>query len=315
MSVKRVRDLADVLRAAGVPVVEEKFTKGTFAGKSWQNVAYQGRDFADMRHIMWHHDASGKGPSAGVDDWIMYGFEGSVAANAWVCLGCNGEHEVGAWHLFASGQVWHAGKGGPGWGIAQDAMNSYAFGIEVDHTSGESWKPKAKQQQLAMLRKGTAAMCDAYGLDPEPALLFHRTWTDGGVDGVPTLPTKGRKTDIDGLTLNKERAAVKALLAPPAPAPAPEPAPKPEPVKPKVRLNYVQPGCRNSDVRIVKEALKREGLFRGLNSTGYFGDGMRDAYSAWQRRLGYVGQEANGTPGIKSLTALGAKYGFEVSPR
>jgi hypothetical protein len=53
----------------------------------------------------------------------------------------------------------------------------------------------------------------AYGMDPKPGLLFHKTWTDGGIDGVPTLPTRGRKNDPDGLDLVAERRAVADIIA------------------------------------------------------------------------------------------------------
>jgi len=85
-------------------------------------------------------------------------------------------------------------------------------GIETDHTYGESWAPPKKQAQLASLRLGTAALMKAYGINPTPGLQRHLDWTNGMIDGVPRLPTFGRKNDIDGLDLADERARVAALM-------------------------------------------------------------------------------------------------------
>lgn len=307
-----LREAADVLRAAGIPVVEEKYTHGQYAGKTWSTV---GRDrgygceaFTAFRFIMWHHDASSPGPSASVGEYCKYMSLGP-ACNAWVCLGCNGKHPSGTWHLLAAGRVNHAGEGGPGWGVQRDAMNYQAFGIEVDHTTGESWKPDSKQAQLAMLRKGTAALFKHYRLDPVPGLLFHKTWTDGGIDGVPVLPTRGRKIDIAGLELLHERAAVKGLMG----STPPVPAPKPQPARPVVRLSQVAPGKSNPETLIVKRALIKEGLLRGaFTLTPRYGRGMQRAYRAWQEKLGYTGKAADGVAGLDSLRRLGLKHGFEV---
>lgn len=215
-------DLADVLRAAGVPVIEETYTTGRYKGMSWKQVGFGGQGLREFRHILWHHDASPRGDSPGALDWMKYyASDGSTnltpAAACWVCSGCNGAHAAGTWHVYAAGLSNHAGAGCGGWGVGV-SMNSYSLGVETDHTTGESWDSPKKQQQLAGLRAGTAAILSAYSLDPTPALLFHKTWTDGGVDGVPFARwayeggTRGRKDDIDGLDLLGERATVAALI-------------------------------------------------------------------------------------------------------
>jgi hypothetical protein len=72
-------------------------------------------------------------------------------------------------------------------------------------------------------------------------------------------------------------------------------------------------GGSADDVRIVEDALRREGLL----STSYAGDGSFGtrtvaAYAAWQRRCGYSGDDADGIPGGVTLKRLGSKYGFSV---
>lgn len=195
-----LHDLADILRQANVPVKEMTYTRGPRAGKKWTQVGANNQGLTSFDFIVWHHDASPPGPSYGALEWMMYS-EYSPAASVWVDLD-------GVWHIYCAGLAWHAGRGGPGWGVAQDMMNYHSLGIETDHTTGEPWP----FEQLDSLRRGTAAIMAAYNIDPQPGLLFHKTWTDGGVDGVPTLPTLGRKNDPDGLDLAHEREVVQGLI-------------------------------------------------------------------------------------------------------
>ena len=190
-------DAAKVLRRAGVKVVEEKYTSGQFAGRSWKSVSASGTGYPQLTHVLWHHDASPEGESYGALSWMK---TAGPAANMWVALD-------GTWHVYCAGVSWHAGSGGPGWGVPKDQMNWYAFGVETDHTFGEPWNPR----QLDSLRRGTAALMQHYGI-PSKGLLFHKTWTDGGVDGVPVLPTRGRKNDPDQLNLKRERRRLARLM-------------------------------------------------------------------------------------------------------
>lgn len=212
MARTNIADAADILRAANVPVIEERYTQGPYKGKSWKDVGWQGQSYRDVKFVLWHHDASPTGDSPGALWWMMNNAL-APAGCIWVCSGCNGKHASGTWHLIAGKLSNHAGTGGPGWGIGKDQMNAYAVGIETDHTYGESWAPPKKQAQLMSLRLGTAALMKAYGLNPKPSLLRHLDWTNGLVDGVPRLPTYGRKNDIDGLNLEAERAYVTSLMA------------------------------------------------------------------------------------------------------
>lgn len=78
-----------------------------------------------------------------------------------------------------------------------------------------------------------------------------------------------------------------------------------------VRVSAVQPGNRKplAQVRRVQDALVV------TCSLGYFQDGVFDgstkaAYASWQRKLGYVGKDANGIPDSESLRFLGKTTGF-----
>jgi hypothetical protein len=62
----------------------------------------------------------------------------------------------------------------------------------------------------------------------------------------------------------------------------------------------------------VERALAAEGLLERRFVDGSFGRRTVEAYAAWQRRLHFSGTAADGIPGIKTLTALGARHGFHV---
>lgn len=74
-------------------------------------------------------------------------------------------------------------------------------------------------------------------------------------------------------------------------------------------------GIHEADVRPVELALMAEGLLDDRWARdGAAGSKTRAAYSRWQHRLGFVGADANGIPGPKSLRRLAAEHGFEVTP-
>ena len=180
-------DLADILRAANVPVVEMKYTRGPYSGKSWKQVGFNGRGLTEFRGIMWHHDASPFGDSPGALDWCMY-MGIAPAAAAWI-------DRKGVWHLYAAGLSNHAGVGSSAL-APNNSGNQFYYGIETDHTYGETWS----QPQLDSLRVGTAAIMRAYKLDPAKALEFHKTYAPG------------RKNDPDGVDLGDERRTVAAIM-------------------------------------------------------------------------------------------------------
>jgi hypothetical protein len=214
-----LKDLNKVLKKAGVPVIQEKYTHGPYSGKTWKTVGFNGQGYRAFDFILWHHDASPQGDSPGALEWMKY-MEIAPAGAIWVCSGCNGKHASGTWHLIAAGLSNHAGTGGNDpkrrgntWGVPVDGMNAVALGIETDHTYGERWTGPKKQAQLNSLRRGTAAIMLAYDLNPKPGLMRHLDWTNGLIDGNGRFVTYGRKNDVDGLDLADERRRVKRIMA------------------------------------------------------------------------------------------------------
>jgi spore germination protein YaaH len=105
---------------------------------------------------------------------------------------------------------------------------------------------------------------------------------------------------------------IRKAIAPAPPAPKPTPIPTPKPVVKKVSVALVQPGKKNDQVTVVQNALHRAGFYSG-GATSIFDPNTVKAYSKFQQSLGYKGVDANGSPGITSLTKLGNKYGFTVT--
>jgi LysM repeat protein len=66
-------------------------------------------------------------------------------------------------------------------------------------------------------------------------------------------------------------------------------------------------------VRTVEDALVRAGLLSASAADGHYGTATVTAYAGWQRKCGHTGQAADGIPGLSTLSALAAKYGFRVT--
>jgi len=77
-------------------------------------------------------------------------------------------------------------------------------------------------------------------------------------------------------------------------------------------LRIVEHGQRhpNGSIRNVAFALWEEGLLVPEAVDGYWGRRKREAYAAWQRELGFQGDDADGIPGERSLRELCRRHGF-----
>ncbi|MFJ6617577.1 peptidoglycan-binding protein [Kitasatospora sp. NPDC091335] len=67
------------------------------------------------------------------------------------------------------------------------------------------------------------------------------------------------------------------------------------------------------EVQAVEQALANEGLLERQWVDGSFGTRTVTAYAAWQRRCGYTGADADGTPGHTTLSRLGETHHFSVT--
>lgn len=87
----------------------------------------------------------------------------------------------------------------------------------------------------------------------------------------------------------------------------------------RVDLSRLKVAARQQDesypfgTRQVQRALVAEKMLEE-HRRGLYGPRTKDAYSRWQRHLGFSGSDANGIPGEVSLTKLGNQHGFKVKP-
>ena len=98
----------------------------------------------------------------------------------------------------------------------------------------------------------------------------------------------------------------------------------PPPARVTVSLSKVQAAARRdpglptggktfpTHVLPVEKGLVAEGLLVAQYADGSYGTKTVTAYQGWQHRLGYTGADADGIPGMSSLSKLGAKHGFSV---
>ena len=154
-----VPDLAAVLRAAGLMVVE---TPG------WQTRNHG--PLLGVRTVVCHHTAgpaTGDFPSLPVVRDGRPGLAGPLAQL--------GLARSGIWYTISAGKAWHAGVV-----LQPDYGNEWSIGIEAEATGHDSWP----EVQLASYARGCRALIDHYGLTPARVL---------GHKEVCSPP--GRKTD------------------------------------------------------------------------------------------------------------------------
>ncbi|GAA3956614.1 hypothetical protein GCM10022384_07190 [Streptomyces marokkonensis] len=219
-------------------------------------------------------------------------------------------------HLVGYGRANHAGLGDPdvlraviaerqlpGDNEASTDGNRHFYGFECENLGdGDDPWPDA---QLEAIVRAITAVCRHHGWNARSALR-HLDWQPGKVDP--------RGIDWDDI----EARVTKRLGGKPATAPRPTPS------RPVVDLSQLRAAARSNPsaqgqpvtyagVRTVEAALVDEGLLSKAYSDGHFGTTTVTAYAAWQRRLGYRGQDADGIPGRTSLERLGDRHGFTVT--
>lgn len=132
--------LADVLRNAGLEVVEES---------GWQRRGHG--VMSDVRTIVCHHTGGLKDLRVVKDG--RPGLAGPLA-QFWLS-------QAGVWHVVAAGKCWHAGVVRRG-----EYANEYAIGIEAEATGKDAW-PAVQYQSYA---KGCAALARAFGVTTDHVL-------------------------------------------------------------------------------------------------------------------------------------------------
>lgn len=155
MSGLYLTDMADVIRAAGVPVVEQD---------GWKSRARSSGGYSSGRPwcVMWHHTASSATATAkGDTDYMSFNADTKPIANimmardgaAWVlAAGATNTNGKGVARKFSKGTV------------PADSMNTYAIGMEIQNTGvGQAYSPACIDNCF----KVSIALCRAYGLQPD----------------------------------------------------------------------------------------------------------------------------------------------------
>ncbi len=267
--------LADVLRAAGLQVVE-------YPG--WQT---RGRPPGTRRFtprgMLIHHDASAVGATPAMARFCAAVGRPDVPpplSQLW--LG-----KDGVWHVLAAGRANHAGAGqvGP---IPLDSGNAYLIGVEWDHTVGEP----VSAVEWDSYTRGCAAILAHLGAD-ETWLWAHREYAPG------------RKVDPSGVDMTAFRTAVASLLHPVAPPPPPEPTPVSAPAA-------LRRGDRGDIVYRLQQGLLRvfpayaRPISRNGGPNGVFGPATEAVIREFQRRVGIA---ADGIVGALTRRHL-ARFGI-----
>lgn len=247
---------------------------------------YNGRPWSSSfrpKAVICHHTASGSKSGNFASEGIVINGRGSSLPGP-LCqflLGRDGTVKI----ITGNGSN-HAGTGGP-WGVVRRNLGNYdAFGIEAENNGvGEHWS----NEQLQAYYRLCAALLDLMGTkDVNHRVLGHKEYTS-------------RKIDPNGINMNDFRRQVDSALNHGS-------------SRQVVNLPNLKYGANNAGVLKVKKALAKKG-YKGINTTnGIFGLGLRRAYSAYQRSLGYRGSDANGMPGRTSLESLGFKV-IDVAPK
>jgi hypothetical protein len=174
-------DLADVLRAAGLTVIEVD---------GWKTRARSSGGYAAGRptHVIVHHTASPQRTDGQRDvDYIVSGSPVKPVANIYT------DRQGVVW-VCAAGATNTNGRGGPLVGVPADAMNLYAISNEIANNGiGEPY-PAVQQQSVLT---SSAAICLAYGIDVHN-VRGHFEWTSRKIDpSGPSMWAASGKWDMD----------------------------------------------------------------------------------------------------------------------
>jgi hypothetical protein len=196
-----IGDIADPLRAAGLAVTELP---------GWRTRGESDGGFSPIG-VIWHHDGMGLGfdgdPSNDDNVAEFMSQNGNNGAQIWI-------RKDGNVHLLASGRKWHAGIGRGFGDIPANDGNTFAVGIETDHTFGNPWP----QELVDAIVATSAVLGNQYG------------WSTSNMCGHKEY-APDRKPDPEGVDCNEWRRLTgvkKIQLLGPAPTPTPKPDPDQE---------------------------------------------------------------------------------------
>lgn len=249
-------DLPDVIADAGIDV------------RVWHGWETRSRSSGGYDHV-WavfvHHTASNTTP----DNDCSYMWDAS-----------GGDQPIGAMLLDRGGRVTVGcagasncqGKGGPfamsHGTIPQDKGNAYGIAIEAaNNGTGEPW-PTSQQDAYVSL---VAALCDAYGLDPDRDVCAHFEWAP--TRKVDPAGPSDWATGSASWNMNEFRGDVSGTAPPEPPEPNPEPEPEPPPDGEDLDVDMptIKKGDSGEYVKRMQHLLAAAGYMTESNTANYDG--------------------------------------------
>ncbi|HET9379523.1 MAG TPA: peptidoglycan-binding protein [Streptomyces sp.] len=277
--------MVEILRAEGLTVHEVR---------NWRTHNRNSKGpWGPMNGVMIHHTVT-SGTDASVD--ICYnGYSGLPGP---LCHGVI--DKKGHVHLVGNGRANHAGLGDgdvlravinetslPADNEAGTDGNRHFYGFEcVNLGDGKDPWPEAQKEAI---EKAAAAICRHHGWS-ERSVIGHKEWQPG-------------KQDPRGFTMDGMRKRIAARLkGGGSGGTTPEPEPSYEPFPGSA---FFHEGQRSPVVTAMGRRLVAEGCGHYEAGPGpEWTDSDRRSYAAWQTKLGYTGEDADGIPGRTSWDRL-----------
>ena len=278
--------LLKALRAEGLTVVEHR---------TWRTHNRNSKGaWGPVNGVMIHHTVT-----KGTRNSVELCYNGRSDLPGPLCHGVIAKD--GTVYLVGNGRANHAGLGDgdvlrsvvnqsalPPDNEANTDGNTHFYGFEcVNLGDGKDPWPAA---QLNAVEKASAALCRAHGWSEE-SVIGHLEWQPG-------------KIDPKGFTMAAMRRRVKTRLAAKPTTPT-----APKPGKPKYEpfpgADFFKAGRRSAVITAMGKRLVAENCGRYEVGPGpAWSEADRKSYAAWQRKLGYSGTAADGTPGRTSWDKL-----------
>jgi hypothetical protein len=248
-----------------------------------------------MNGVMIHHTVT-----RGTDSSVRLCYEGRPDLPGPLCHGVI--DKAGEVHLVGNGRANHAGLGDgdvlravinekplPHDNEADTDGNRHFYGFEcINLGDGEDPWPDA---QLLAIEKASAAICRAHGWN-QRSVIGHLEWQPG-------------KTDPRGFSMDTMRGRIARRLAGrPEGGGHTTPAPKPT-YAPFPGASFFRNGARSALITAMGRRLVAEGCDHYEQGPGpEWTEADRRSYAAWQHKLGFSGDDADGVPGKDSWDRL-----------
>ncbi|AEM85027.1 peptidoglycan-binding protein [Streptomyces violaceusniger] len=242
--------------------------------------------------VMIHHTVT-----KGTDSSVELCYDGHSALPGPLCHGVI--DKAGAVHMVGHGRANHAGLGDsdvlravvdesalPPDNEADTDGNRHFYGFECINL-GDGEDPWPEAQKLA-IEKVSAAICRAHGWT-QRSVIGHLEWQPG-------------KIDPRGFTMDSMRGRIGKRLGAKPDGPAPKP---PATYEPFPGADFFRSGRQSKIITAMGKRLVAEGCGRYEEGPSpEWTEADRKSYAAWQHKLGYSGDGADGVPGKASWDKL-----------